>query len=223
VSYRVPPERDVGSREWLERLAARGRPSLVRVALTAARAALPVWESAHPDVAEPRVTIDAIATWLRGPTAEGARALVELTYRRGDPDDIDGWWFCLDDGTMPEMRPTEAYLAADRAGNCVYAPRDYAVEPALAAIQCARRAGVPETELTAALESAAKRHELDYEEPASLPNEPRIGHPDRSRASEPCPECGGRGFPIGPKVTTAEAVHRPYRCDACGRDFDVRR
>ncbi len=231
MSYRDASEPEVGGRRWLLELKRAGRLPLVEVATAAARCALAVWEDAHPEVSEPRETVEALERWLEKPTVEGARAIVPLTYRRGDPDDIDGCWFALDDGTLPSHAAMEAYFAADYAGNTVYATLDFAVDGAAAAIGCAKRAGVDARSLSRALRAAASAvHPVAYDDPGSLvapsPREgtsPRIGEPDRSLPSAPCPACGGVGYPVGPKETTEGGVHVPHRCDACGRDFHLSR
>ncbi len=216
----------IGSRAWLQALAPRGRLVLVEVALAAARAALPIWEATFGDVREPRETIEAIEAWLKDPTVARGRVLVELSYRRGDPDDIDGFWLIMDDGRVAGPHESDAYCAADYAGNVVYCPVNGIVDVAVAAIGCAHVVVHDRQELVDALARAAEvRRQVAYTEYGSLitrrpaPDERGVGKPDRTRQSSPCPACGGDGYPIGPKVLVDGIDHHPYRCDECDAGF----
>lgn len=125
---------DLERAAFLQALGRWGRAALVRAALAAARAALPVWEARYRAVDNPRRAIRAAERWLACPCPTCGELASRETFRNGDPDDLR-WAEVSLPGREPVPEPQQdAHWAADLAAHATYVEAANVVEVVQASV-----------------------------------------------------------------------------------------
>jgi hypothetical protein len=94
----------------------------VRVAIVAARSALPVWERHEPHERAPHERIEAAEAWLACPCREHADAAGDLAFANGTDNPLKGWTVLRIGGrSIESMGAIYAHWASDNACSAAYA------------------------------------------------------------------------------------------------------
>jgi len=93
-----------------------GRVALVRAAVAAARAALPLWDARYPDFPEPGRVIDLTETWLSCMCQGCADAANDATFEHGDYDDMNRRQVTLPEIGAVESWAESAHWSCDTCG-----------------------------------------------------------------------------------------------------------